>query len=261
MEILKKGLIALIVGGLLISIGIVQFIYIPMNKSRLIWSNYSSSSTGSDTFFLPQTPNNYFFIIEAHHSVWGHDWTGLDITFLRSETSTSYPYEFDVFSASYIGWYDDSAILNIPSGEYFVSWNCSGVLNYKLLLYIEGIFNNGDSNFFNEEMTMFGSGIGLYLTLSFGIPCIIVGLYFLIKSQFSSNKGRSSKSKKGNESTIKEKLEKEEILRKLMLVKAKQVVEQKLAQERLMKIATKCPNCGNIILNQKECVICKYKFE
>lgn len=192
-----QGAICLIVGGLLLGGGISQFIIIPQNKSKLVWSSSGSNSTGSDTIILPGSPNGYFLIIEAYHSVQGYDYTVLDILFLHSESSESYIFYLVVLSGSYRGWFDDTDFIYIPSGEYDVSWNCSGVLNYRIFLYIDGIFNNGDPNFFNEEMTMLFSVIGFYATLFLGIISIGVGLYFLIKSKSSSSKKQTSKPIKG----------------------------------------------------------------
>ena len=163
------------IAGLLIIIGVVQFSIIICNQSELIWKTRSSSSTGSDTIKLPKTSNNYFFILEIQHLVIGGDITWLDIEFLHLGTFESYIFDLVISSGLMAGTYYDTVVLNIPSGEYTVSWTCSGVIgSYKLLLYVEGIFNNGDSTFVREDTIMVSSGIILYLLLMVGI--ILIGL-------------------------------------------------------------------------------------
>ena len=184
-----KKLYFIIIGTLLISLGIGQYVYVSINKSKLIWEQYCDQfhMVGSDDITLPKSPHNYLLVLSVYHGVMGQDITIVDVTLLHLDSSDTYNYHLVAESFVYEGWFHDSAILNLPSGDYHISWDSIYPSGFTLKLYINGPFNrNGDHNFNTEKMISLGSGIFLFLLSIFGIISIGSGVYGLIKSRSTS---------------------------------------------------------------------------
>ncbi len=187
---MKRNLKYAAIGGILIVAGVIQAVSIFYSRSELIWEDYCYfESSGNDYVILPHTFNHYLFVLDAYHGVMGSDITWLDVTFSNVKSGHDYHYSLTADStlSPYAEWYDDSVKMNIPSGNYSISWTCTGAwTNYNLFIYNESFLNNGDPSFNNEKFAVTFSMIGLYLMIFFGIMIIIFGNWEVINSKLKA---------------------------------------------------------------------------
>lgn len=265
-----KKLYFIIIGALLISLGIGQYVFVSINKSKLIWDQYCDQyhMIGGDDVTLPKTPHNYLLVLSVYHGAMGQDYTQVDVTLTHIESSDTSDYRLIAQSGTYQGWFHDSAILNLPSGDYHISWESIYPSGFILKLYINGLFNeNGDYYFNTEKMISLGSGIILFWLLIFGLVSIGYAVYGLIKSRSKSRSSINEVKKKVPKKIIERKEPDSFIPKESNIMKT--IIEQALIRsvlefesQKIKTPPTVCPNCGSIvqISKEKKCTVCGFKI-